>query len=145
MTPEQQIATVEKFLAHVNKGDLQGALQYVHPDFVIIEQPGLPYEGEWRGHEGFVNLLSYIGTIWKNWRDSPYPYELASVGRRVMKETRSSATAVSTGEQVEMDMMEVLQFKDDLIHTIRPYYWDPERVRAVTAGSPPPPLHGAVS
>jgi hypothetical protein len=143
MDPEEQIVTVEKLMKHVNKGDLQGALQFVHPEFVIVEQPGLPYEGEWRGHEGFVNLLTYIGTIWRGWRDTPYPYQLASVGSRVMKETRSIATAVATGEQIEMDFMEVLEFKDDLIHTIRPYYWDPELVRRVTAGSPPPPSRGA--
>ena len=82
------------------------------------------------------------GTIWKGWRDTPYPYQLASVGSRVMKETRSTATAVATGEQIEMDFMEVLEFKDDLIHTIRPYYWDPELVRRVTAGSPPAPSRG---
>ncbi|KAA1379896.1 nuclear transport factor 2 family protein [Aeromicrobium fastidiosum] len=143
MSPDEQIATVENLMKTVNKGDLQGALQYVHPDFVIHEQPGLPYEGEWRGHDGFVSLMTYIGSIWKGWRDTPFPYELASVGSRVMKETRSSATARSTGERIEMDMMEVLEFKDDLIHTIRPYYWDPEWVRRATAGSPPPPSRGS--
>lgn len=142
MSPDEQIATVTTFMKHINQGDLPGALRYIHPDFVIVEQPGVPYEGEWRGHEGFVNLMTYIGSLFKGWRDTPYPYELSSVANKVMKETHSSATARATGESFEMDLMEVLQFKDDLIHTIRPYYWDPELIRRVTAGCPPPPARG---
>ena len=132
MTPAEQVAAVETFLAHVNRGELEEAAQLLHPDYYVREQPGLPYAGEWRGRAGFLGLMSAAGQTWSRWRDSPYPYELAVDGDRVIKEVRFTATARASGREVEMDMAEVFVFEDDLIARTRAYYWDPETLRAAT-------------
>lgn len=130
MTPDQQIAHIEGFMATINRGDLQGSLAFLHPDFRLVEQPGLPYSGEWLGHEGFLDLFKKIGATWSRWKDSPYPYVLASVGNRVFKEVRFTAELAANGAGVEMDFVEVFEFRDDLIAIVRPYYWDPAGIAA---------------
>ena len=135
MTPAEQIATIETFLGHVNKGDFEAASRFIHPDFYLVEQPGLPYAGEWRGRDGFLDLMKAAGGTWQRWRDSPYPYELAADGNRVIKEVHFTATASATGQEIEMDFAEVFVFEDDLIARTRAYYWDPESIRAATTPS----------
>lgn len=132
MTPADQIAAIETFLGHVNRGDFEAASLFIHPAFYLIEQPGLPYAGEWCGREGFLALMAEAGATWGRWRDAPYPYEMTAHGSRVIKEVHFTATAAATGREVDMDFAEVFEFADDLIYKVRAYYWDPEAVRAAT-------------
>lgn len=135
MTPEEQISTTERFLGLVNKADFDAAAEFIHPEFRLVEQPGLPYAGAWQGREGFLELMNAASGTWSRWRDDPWPYELAADGNRVYKEVHFTATARVTGAVVEMDFIEVFEFEDDLIAEVRAYYWDPERVRAATSTS----------
>lgn len=64
VTPESanvQVVTsfVESFLAL----DVDGALAHIHPDVVAYEPAGLPYGGEFRGRDGFLNLAQKINGL----------------------------------------------------------------------------------
>lgn len=128
VSPESQIARTEEFMATINRGDIEGATRFLHPEFRLVEQPGLPYSGEWSGREGFLELFRVIGATWSRWKDSPFPYVLASAGNKVFKEVRFTATLAANGARVEMDFVEVFEFRDDLIAIVRPYYWDPAAI-----------------
>ncbi|KAA1379916.1 nuclear transport factor 2 family protein [Aeromicrobium fastidiosum] len=136
MSPKDQIETIESFLRLVNSGDMVSASELIHPDFDLVEQPGLPYAGEYHGRDGFLGLMEAAGRTWTRWVDAPYPYELAVEGNRVFKEVRFTATAAATGVEIEMDFMEVFELEDGLIRRVRAYYWDPEGIRAATSPAP---------
>lgn len=129
MTPDEQIKRVEDFMTYINKGDWVGVSEFIHDDFVVVGQPGVPSEGTWRGAEGLARLGDVLKATWSSWRDSPYPYELASVGNRVFKEVRFKARAAKTGKEIEMDFVEVFEFRGDKIAVVRPYYWDPSAIK----------------
>jgi ketosteroid isomerase-like protein len=130
VTPQAQEAHIHEFMRALARGDMDAAVAFLHPEFCLVEQPGLPYSGEWLGRDGFRRLWEVVGTTWSRWKDSPYPWELASVGDKVFKEVRFVATLAANGAQIEMDFVEVFEFRDDLISIVRPYYWDPPSIAA---------------
>jgi ketosteroid isomerase-like protein len=125
---QQQIDTVNQFMAHVNKGDYASATAFMHEDVRLVEPSLMPYAGTYVGRQAFIDLMKEIMQLWSSWRDSPYPYELACVGTRVFKEANFKATIRANGAQVEMPFLEVLEFRDDKIAEIRPYYFDPSKI-----------------
>lgn len=137
MTPDEQIAHVEGMMEKLRRGDMRGAAEFLHEDFRLVEQPGMPYEGEWLGRDGFIQLFEAIGSTWARWKDDPYPWVLASVDNKVFKEVRFKATLAANGAQIEMDFVEVMEFRDDLIAEVRPYYWDPSRIADALARQAP--------
>lgn len=115
---------VEAFQRRVNAQDWQAATAFLHPEFSLVEPSGLPYAGTWTGPDGFVKLMTRIRQTWSTWRDAPYPYEWVASADRVFKEVRFTATLASTGREITMDFVEVYEFRDGKIATVRPYYFD---------------------
>ena len=53
------IGVVERFLKAFQAGDIEAAFGLLHPEIVIHEGEGLPYAGEFVGHEGhaFIDAI----------------------------------------------------------------------------------------
>lgn len=130
MTPQEQIDLAERFQKHVNRQEWDAATAYLHPDFEVVEAGDMPYAGTWRGPDGFVRLMTAIRQTWSTWRDEPYPYEWASIPGKLFKDVRFTATLAKTGVEVSMGFVEVYEFKDDKILTVRPFYFDPGAIAA---------------
>jgi ketosteroid isomerase-like protein len=130
MTPQEQIDTVGLFMTHFNRGDRAAAIALMHPDITVEVPSQMPYGGTWESHDGIERLMQAIPAAWQDWRDVPYPYEMASVGSKVYREVQFTATLVRTGKQITMWFTEVFTFRGDKIAEIRPYYADPAIVAA---------------
>jgi uncharacterized protein len=128
----EKIATVQAFMRCINSGDYERAAGYLHHDVGVVEPTLVPYAGTYVGHTQFIAMMRSALQFWKSWRDIPYPYELACVGDTVFREHRFRAEVRSTGETVEMQFLEVAEFRSDKIARIRPYYFDPAVIDAAT-------------
>lgn len=129
MDADAKIETVHAFMRHINRGDHIGALHYLHEDIEVIEPRDMPYAGRYVGHDEFVAMMRHAMTIWKSWRDTPYPYELACVGNVVFREHYFRAEVNGNGSIIEQPFLEVAEFRGDKISRIRPYYFDAARIR----------------
>ena len=93
---------------------------------MVVEDPeSLPYGGVYRGFAG----------MWRESRQSSSrPWRIGkSKTERVIGSPdgddfvlvqRMTGRAVSTGRAVEMSILEHYTFRDDLLVSIQPYYWD---------------------
>lgn len=107
----------------INTGDVDGALELIHYDVIIVEPSALPYGGTWTGHEGFRELFrNGIGATWRGWREREN--RVAGVGDLVIRETTFTANLRSNGRTVEMPLLETFEFSQGKVAAIRPYYGD---------------------
>lgn len=54
---ETSLAIVQRFSTAVREGDFDEMDRLLHDDFVAREAGGLPYSGDYRGLDGFRDLL----------------------------------------------------------------------------------------
>jgi ketosteroid isomerase-like protein len=113
---------VQTFMAHVNKGDLPGALAYIHPDIRISEPPSMPYGGDYEGYEGFKLLMGKIEQTWASWRETPNRF--AETEGLVFRACTVRGRLRASGHVVEMPFVEMFEIEHELIIRVRPHYWD---------------------
>lgn len=136
MDAEAKIEAVNAFMRCINRGDHKGALRYLHDDIEVLEPRDMPYAGRHVGHDEFVAMMRHAMSIWKSWRDAPYPYELACVGDVVFREHYFRAEVHGNGSVIEQPFLEVAEFRGDKIARIRPYYFDAAGIRAAVDEQP---------
>ncbi|GAA1002792.1 hypothetical protein Aple_001600 [Acrocarpospora pleiomorpha] len=125
--PPSGIEIVQAFMKHINIGDLDSALAYVHADVHISEPPSMPYGGEYRGHEQFAELMRKIGQTWASWRETPNRF--AESGSLVFRECTVRGRLRGNGVVVEMPFVELFEIERETIVAMRPHYWDPGLLR----------------
>lgn len=93
------------------------------PDVVVHSAPGLPWGGEYRGHDGFQALFGEMGARWANLtvlRDgAEYMFGDDSVTVLTAIEAETHA-----GEQVRTPFCQVFRFADGVITEIWPFWFD---------------------
>jgi ketosteroid isomerase-like protein len=131
-TTENALATVERFMQAIVEERLDDARGLLHEEFVTYEAGGLPYSGEYRGPQGFFELLAKM-TEGMDFTLGPAPQCLLE-GDSVAVRSRVTFTARATGKNVEMKLVEVYTVSDGLIVELDVYYKDPAAVTALLAG-----------
>ncbi|MGO9505962.1 MAG: nuclear transport factor 2 family protein [Mycobacterium sp.] len=131
-TTENALATVERFMKAIVEERLDDARGLLHDDFVAYEAGGLPYSGEYRGPQGFFDLLVKM-TEGLEFTLGPAPQCLLE-GDSVAVRSRVTFTARASGKSVEMKLVEVYTVRDGLIAELDVYYQDPAAVAALLSG-----------
>ncbi|WEK41481.1 MAG: nuclear transport factor 2 family protein [Candidatus Brevundimonas colombiensis] len=103
----------------------------LHEDFEIIEAPGLPYGGTYRGLKGWGDLIATIKTIWNPVRVTPLWTIGDPNGDQFGKMYRVSGASSVTGKTFDTTIFELWEFKDGKIIRTRPYYWDTHELNAL--------------
>jgi ketosteroid isomerase-like protein len=104
----------------------------LHEDFVVCSAGGLPFSGEYRGPQGFFDLMGKLNEVLEL---TPGPITLNPLGQdAVAASFRLTFTARSSGEHVEMGLVEIYTIRDGLIIKLDVYYKDPSAVAALIAG-----------
>jgi ketosteroid isomerase-like protein len=108
------------------------ARSLLHDEFVVHEAGGLPYSGEYRGAQGFFELLAKMNdglelTL------GPTPQYLVA-DDTVAVRSRLKFTGRASGASVEMSLVEVYTVRDGLIVELDVYYKNPSAVAALLAG-----------
>jgi uncharacterized protein len=131
MSVEDPEATVRRFMQAIVEGRLDDARSLLHDDFVAYETGGVPYSGEYRGPQGFFELLAKM-TEGMEFTLGPAPQCLLA-GDSVAVRSRVTFTARASGKSVEMKLVEVYTVRDGLIVELDVYYKDPSAVAALLA------------
>jgi ketosteroid isomerase-like protein len=125
-------ATVERFVQAIVEERFDDARALLHDDFVVCEAGGLPYSGEYRGPQGFFELLGKMNDAMELAPNPEFQYLLAD--DTVAMRYRLTFTARTSGQSVEMNLVEIYTVRDGLIAGLDVYYKDPAAVAALLAG-----------
>jgi ketosteroid isomerase-like protein len=131
MSVEDPQATVRRFMQAIVEERLDDARSLLHDDFVAYETGGVPYSGEYRGPQGFFDLLAKM-TEGMELTLGPAPQCLLA-GDSVAVRSRVTFTARASGKSVEMKLVEVYTVRYGLIVELDVYYKDPSAVAALLA------------
>ncbi|MCE0764919.1 nuclear transport factor 2 family protein [Pseudonocardia kujensis] len=105
-----------------------GMAATLHPDVVMHQAAGLPYGGEWTGHEGVERFFTAMSETWSSLEVTDT--EFLTTDDTVAIVLRLRARSRATGREVDMPMVHVVRIQDDLIRDFRPFYWDTAEVAA---------------
>ncbi|HEX3289648.1 MAG TPA: nuclear transport factor 2 family protein [Mycobacterium sp.] len=122
-------ALVEKFVDAFGDGRLQDALGLLHDEFVVHAAGDVPYSGDYRGAEGFSELIAKMMAVLEL---TPSPdMQYIADGDKVVLYYRLTFTSRTSGNSVEMDVSEVFTVGDGLIAGLDVYYKNPSAVSAL--------------
>ena len=130
-TPGDALATVQRFMTAIVEERLEDARGLLHGEFVAYEAGGVPYSGEYRGPQGFFDLLAKM-TEGLEFTLGPAPQCLLA-GDSVAVRSRVTFTSRASGKSVEMRLVEVYTVRNGLIVELDVYYKDPSAVAALLA------------
>ncbi len=126
MSADEPQATVSSFMQTIGKGRLDDARRLLHDDVVDYETGGVPYGGQYRGPQGFFELL---GKMNENLELTPAPaIQCLLADDTVAMRYRLKFTSRASGKSVEMSVVEAYTVRDGLIVELDVYYKDPSAV-----------------
>jgi ketosteroid isomerase-like protein len=119
-----QDSRVARVLASLKSGDPADIQALCHPDLVIEDAESLPYGGLYKGFAGLADLA---GKLFASVSDCVI--ETTSIigdpaGDEFVLRQRMTGRAVRSGRPIDMAILEHYTFRDGLLLSIRPYYWD---------------------
>jgi ketosteroid isomerase-like protein len=133
MPEEATMKTAKQVHAEISAafaaGDMPAQLALFSPQCVVREAPGLPFGGEYVGHEGLQTLFATIGEFFELSATLLDVYEVSD--SIVIAHTNMRITSRSTGDSVEMPVLEVFTVQDGLVIEAAPFYWDTQRLSSM--------------
>jgi uncharacterized protein len=126
---QSPLSTVSQFSKALGDKDLERACALLHHDLVVHEAGGLPYSGEYHGPQGFRDLLAQMN---ESMELTPGPVTRDCLpDDTVVSRFRLTFTARTSGESVEMGLVELYKVRDGQIVELDVYYQDPSAVAAL--------------
>ncbi|HEU4325593.1 MAG TPA: nuclear transport factor 2 family protein [Roseiflexaceae bacterium] len=61
----QNVQVVHDLYDAFRRADVPSIMALFAPDVTVIEPNGLPYEGEYHGHDGLMQVLQGMGAAWE--------------------------------------------------------------------------------
>ncbi len=102
-------------------GDMSRMLECFSPDCVVREAPGLPFGGDWVGHDGMQALFAAMAENFQMEATLLDVYEIDD--STVILHTMMRMTTTD-GRAVDMPILEIFRSRDGLIVEAVPFYWD---------------------
>jgi len=131
MSTEEAQATVARFMHAIVEERFDDAGSLLHNGFVVYEAGGVPYSGEYRGPQGFFELLGKTNEGLELTLGPTPQYLLAD--DTVAVRSRLTFAARASGKSVDMSLVEIYTVRDGLIVELDVYYKDPSAVAALLA------------
>jgi ketosteroid isomerase-like protein len=122
------VSTARTLLGRLAAGDHNGALEFVSPDFYCVEPENMPYVGEYRGKQGFMELMGKLFSVFND-------FELVDVtgdGANVVLQV----TIINRSEKglFRMPLTELWRMPDGKLKDAIPCYFDTGMVQDFVAG-----------
>jgi ketosteroid isomerase-like protein len=125
------LVIVRRFMRATGAAGRPERARLLHERFIVSAAGGLPFSGEYRGPQGFFDLLGKMNELLDL---TPGLVTLNSLGQDgVAARFRLTFTARSSGKHVEMDLVEIYTIRDGLIISLDVYYKDSSAVAALIA------------
>jgi uncharacterized protein len=115
---------MDRVLAALQSGDAAQVEALCHPDMVVEDPESLPYGGVYRGFAGMCEVSAKLFAVVANWKVETARVIGGPGGDDFVLVQRMTGRAASTGRAIEMSILEHYTFRDGLLISIRPYYWD---------------------
>lgn len=115
----QGTETVRSFIESIKAGDHAGALEHLTPGIVVSQPPGLPWSGEFRGTDGFQELL---GKVFAAAEISIDDYTVTGCDGMVVLRLTVTFTARATGAATQARVVELYEFDDGRISSVDVYH-----------------------
>jgi ketosteroid isomerase-like protein len=128
-TNEKCLVTVGQFSKAMGAGKLDEACSLLHHDFVVHEAGGLPYSGDYRGPNGFVELVRKMNDVLELTPGHMTQHALSD--DTVASMFRLTFTSRASRKSIQMGLVEVYTVRDGLITELDVYYKDPSAVAAL--------------
>lgn len=112
----------DAYAALLEKGDLEGFIDYFADDGALLEADSLPYGGRHVGRDAIRSALHEIGGKFSAFSFKPDVY--ATSGEWVIAYGTFSATARESGKTATFPLAEATQIVDGKIKLIHPIYGD---------------------
>ena len=92
------------------------------PDVVLHQSPDLPWGGEFRGHAGYEDWARQMSTAFDQLevKDRRFLVE----GDTVVITCRLVTRSRTSGQTLDLPMVQVVRVRDDRIVEFRPFYWN---------------------
>jgi ketosteroid isomerase-like protein len=116
-------------LARLTAGDYEGALEFVSSDFHCIEAENMPYAGDYRGKQGFIELMGKLFSVFNDFEIVDMTADGDAVILQVTMINRSDKGVF------RMPLTELWQMPGGQLTKAIPCYFDPGIVQDFMAGN----------
>jgi len=129
----ENVEVVERFEHAFVRGDMEEVLSLLADDIVVHEAPSLPYPGDHRGHDGFLELADAFNRVWEI--KSPLDLTFLDAGdTRVVVLVAFDVVARATGTPLVLRLAEIYSVREGRIADLDVYYRDTAAIVAATGG-----------
>lgn len=128
----ESATAAKKLLDSVIAGDLETASSTLHAECVIHEPENLWYGGDWKGPDGFAQILGLMTSKLDIRVDS---YELYEAGDVAVMNAQITFTAKPNGRSLNTSVVEIYKARDGQLIDMDIFYKDTAAVLALAEES----------
>lgn len=130
----ENVEVVRRFEDAFARGEVESVLATLADDVVVHECDSVPYPGDYRGKDGFTQLLQDFIATWELEGGLVVEEILPAGEDRVLVLARADVVAKATGKPLELRIAEIYTVREGAIAEIVVHYWDTHAmVEATTA------------
>lgn len=100
--------------------------QYVSDDLVMHVPPSLPFGGDYRGWDGYLQMFNALGAFFTDL--SPAEAQFAACGDRVIVMTTLSGLIAKNRRPISFPITAIWEVKNGKVVDIVPFYYDTKRI-----------------
>jgi ketosteroid isomerase-like protein len=115
---------VRRLIAALQSGDAAQVEALCHPDMVVEDPESLSYGGTYRGFAGMCEVSAKLFAAVLSWQCETTRIIGNAGGDDCVLVQRMTGRSANNGRAIDMSILEHYTFRDGLLISIRPYYWD---------------------
>ncbi|WP_404434294.1 nuclear transport factor 2 family protein [Microbacterium lacus] len=119
----------------IQKGDNEKTRSLLAPDFVLHQDPGMPYGGTYEGPDAFMDHIAHIfGTAWGGTNFTPEFQLVDDENQRINTVVHLEGNIGPNKTHVETWVNEIWEFRDGKAVKERNWYWNTPAITRALAG-----------
>jgi uncharacterized protein len=126
---QKNVQIVQTLLANGHAGRWDIVRPLVADDVVLHLPKGLPFGGDYRGFEGYKEILAKIGGFFTELKGGPR--EFATVGSKVIVMTRLAGRIARNGRPISFPLTDIWEIRDGKVVEITAFYYDTREISAI--------------
>jgi ketosteroid isomerase-like protein len=123
---QQNLKIVEIMLANGHAGRWDVVRPYLSDDVVLRLPPGLPFGGDYRGWQGYMDVLKKIGAFFTELKGTPR--EFAIMGNKIVVMNRLSGRIAKNDRLISFPLTDIWELKDGKVVEITAFYYDTKAI-----------------
>jgi ketosteroid isomerase-like protein len=131
---QKNIDTVRTALDNARANKLEAAKPFFADDFILYEADGLPFGGEYRGWDGYVDILMRLRAFFKAGERRQDDRSFIPYGDdKVIIHFTVDGYVAKNERHVRMPVLALWELKDGKIARIRPFFFDTKKIADLAA------------